>query len=186
MKVGILGFQGDFEEHAKILLQIGVEYLYVKYPDQLERIDALILPGGESTHFARILTKYELGEALKDFKKPILGTCAGIILLAKEIEGGFPGFSLERLDITVSRNAYGRQRESFEDDVFVEFDGEKALIRGAFIRAPRITRVGKVDVVAKLRDGEVVGVKSGNVIGLTFHPEIMGETFLHEKLLKLI
>jgi len=186
MKVGILGFQGDFEEHAKILLQMGVEYLYVKYPDQLEKIDALILPGGESTHFARILTKYELGEALKDFKKPILGTCAGIILLAKEIEGGFPGFSLEKLDITVSRNAYGRQRESFEDDVFVEFDGEKGMIRGAFIRAPRIIRIGNVDVVARLRDGEVVGVKSGNVVGLTFHPEITGETFFHEKLIKLI
>ncbi len=186
MKVGILGFQGDFEEHAKILLQMGVEYLYVKYPDQLDKIDALILPGGESTHLARIITKYELGEALKDFKKPILGTCAGIILLAKEIEGGFPGFSLEKLDITVSRNAYGRQRESFEDDIFVDFDGKKAMVRGAFIRAPRIIRIGSVDVVARLRNGEVVGVKSGNVMGLTFHPEIIGETFFHEKLIKLI
>ena len=185
MRIGILGFQGDFEEHKNIILQIGAEPVYVKYPDQLKHIDALILPGGESTHFARILTKYDLGESLKGFEKPILGTCAGIILLAKKIEGGYPGFSLEKLDIKISRNAYGRQRESFEDEVLVNWNGEERVINGVFIRAPRITDVGNVDVIARLRNGEIVGVRKGNVIGLTFHPELAGETFFHEKLLNL-
>ncbi len=185
MKIGILGFHGDFEEHRDILLNIGAEPIYIKYPDQLTHIDAIILPGGESTHFARILTKYGLGEALKEFDRPILGTCAGMILLAKEIEGGFPGFSLERLDITISRNAYGRQRESFEDSVIVEINGQKEEITGVFIRAPRIKRIGKVKVVARLKSGEIVGVKSENVIGITFHPELAGEDIFHRKILEL-
>ncbi len=185
MKIGILGFQGDFEEHAKIIMDIGHQPFYVKYPEDLEDIDALILPGGESTHFAKILTKYGLGEALKDFNRPLLGTCAGIILLANRISGGFPGFSLEKLDIEVSRNAYGRQRESFEDEVMVEFNGDRRSLIGVFIRAPRITDIGEVDVIARLNNGEVVGVKKDNVIGLTFHPELAGEDFFHRKLLSL-
>ncbi|NPB02932.1 MAG: pyridoxal 5'-phosphate synthase glutaminase subunit PdxT [Thermotogae bacterium] len=184
MIVGILGMQGDYEEHSEILKTLGVDVRLVKLPDDLEGIDALILPGGESTHFARIIKDYGLEEALRDFSRPILGTCAGLILLAREVLDAPPGLTLGKLNVTVRRNAYGRQKDSFEAPVKVLVEGEKTMV-GVFIRAPRIENVGEgVEILATLEDGEVVGVRQGNVLGLTFHPELAGESFFHRMLIE--
>jgi 5'-phosphate synthase pdxT subunit len=186
MKVGILGFQGDYEEHARILHSLGVEAVLVKSSEHLDLVDALILPGGESTHFSRILKRYGLEEALKNFDKPILGTCAGLILLSSEVVDHDPGLTLGRLNVKVRRNAYGRQRDSFEAPVKVNINGRETEITGVFIRAPRIVEVGEgVEVVATLKDGEVVGVRQGNVLGLTFHPELSGDDVFHRYLLEM-
>ncbi|NPA79992.1 MAG: pyridoxal 5'-phosphate synthase glutaminase subunit PdxT [Thermotogae bacterium] len=183
MKVGILSLQGDYEEHESILRNLGVDTLRVKLPEHLDEIDALILPGGESTHFARILRRYGFAEPLTTWDRPILGTCAGLIILASEVVDEHPGLLLKRLNVRVARNAYGRQRDSFEAPVKVS-DGR--VITGVFIRAPRIVHVGEgVEVLATLEDGEVVGVRQGNVIGLTFHPELSGDDVFHRMLLDM-
>ncbi len=184
MKVGILAIQGDVEEHKLILSRLGVETVRVKLPMELEGTDALIIPGGESTTFRRILLKTGLFDAIKEYDRPILGTCAGIIIMASNItnEEDNPHV-LKKLNISIERNAYGRQRESFEAHVRYTFDGERNV---AFIRAPRIVRIGEeVEVIAKLGD-EVVGVRQGRNVGLTFHPEITGDTTAHEYFLRIV
>ncbi len=186
MKVGILGFQGDYEEHASLIRSLGAEPLYVKLPEHLGRVDALILPGGESTHFARILKKYDFVDALRHWEKPVLGTCAGLIVLSSEVIDDDPGLTLGRLNVKVRRNAYGRQRDSFEAPVKVRVEGGEKEITGVFIRAPRIVEVGEgTTVIATLKEDEPVGVMQGNVIGLTFHPELSGDDVFHRLLLDL-
>ncbi len=186
MKVGVLGFQGDYEEHASLIRSVGAEPLYVKLPEQLGLVDALILPGGESTHFARILRKYNFVDALRGWDKPILGTCAGLIVLSSEVIDDDPGLTLGRLNVRVRRNAYGRQKDSFEAPVRVKVGEEEREITGVFIRAPKIVEVGEgATVIATLEDGEPVGVVQGNVIGLTFHPELSGEDVFHRLLLDM-
>ncbi len=186
MKVGVLGFQGDYEEHAAILKGLGAEPLYVKLPEDLTLVDALVFPGGESTHFARILKKYGFVEALRGWDRPILGTCAGLIVLASEVIDDDPGLTLGKVNIKVRRNAYGRQKDSFEAPVRVKLGGEEREITGVFIRAPRIVEVGEgVEVVATLGDGEPVGVLQGNVLALTFHPELSGDDLFHRFLLEM-
>ncbi len=158
----------------------------VKLPEQLQQVDALVLPGGESTHFARILKRYGFADVLRRWDKPLLGTCAGLIVLSREVVDDDPGLTLGRLNVKVRRNAYGRQKDSFEAILRVGFNGESKETTGVFIRAPRIVEVGEgVEVLARTEEGEVVGVLQGRVIGLTFHPELSGETFFHRLLLRL-
>jgi len=184
MRIGVLAVQGAFIEHARTLRAIGVEPVEVRLPAELDGLAALILPGGESTAMRRLIDRWGLREPILDLARtgaPVLGTCAGMILLATEISDGDPTvFGL--LDITVRRNAFGRQLESFEADLAVPILGD-VPVHGVFIRAPAVERVGPaVDVVARLDDGRVVAVRERNVIATAFHPELAGETRFHRLL----
>ena len=185
-RVGVLSLQGDFACHRATLEALGVEAVRVTLPRDLEGADALILPGGESTTMMRLLAATGLDLPLLAFvrERPVLGTCAGTILLGTRVQG-LPGPPLGALDIEVARNAYGRQIDSFSAEVDVEPLGRR--VHGVFIRAPRILSVGPgVEVVARLgtahapgRTGEPVGVRAGRVVGLCFHPELTSDAGVH-------
>ncbi len=181
MRIGVLALQGAFVEHLRTLRAIGVEGVEVRLPAHLEGVSGLILPGGESTTMRRLIDRWDLAEpiaALGRSGAPVFGTCAGMILLADEIAGGEPPV-LPMLDVTVERNAFGRQLDSFEADLTVPLIGD-APVHGVFIRAPAITRTGpNVDVLARLDDGRIVAVRERNVLATAFHPELAGETRFH-------
>lgn len=180
VKVGVLALQGDFEKHVQALDRLGVPAVEVREKSQLENIDGLIIPGGESTTIGKLLVRYGLIEPVKTFAqkgKPIFGTCAGAILLAKEIEGSTQD-RIGVLDIAVKRNAYGRQIESFEADIFIPKIGELP-VRGVFIRAPMIKHIEDgVEVLARFGDSPVL-VKQGKILAATFHPELTKDTRIH-------
>ena len=181
VRIGVLAVQGDFAEHIALLREIGVDAVPVRLPSDLEGLAGLILPGGESTAMRKLIDKWGLRRPILDLAKrgaPVFGTCAGMILLSNEIsDGDAPVFPL--LDITVKRNAFGRQLESFEDELAVPVLGDKP-VHAVFIRAPIVERVGDaVNVLAQLEDGRVVAVRQGNVIATAFHPELAGETRFH-------
>ncbi|HUG28949.1 MAG TPA: pyridoxal 5'-phosphate synthase glutaminase subunit PdxT [Candidatus Limnocylindria bacterium] len=181
MKIGVLALQGDFAEHVRMLDAIGVEPVEVRLPAHLDDLSGLCLPGGESTTMRHLIDRWALREPLLEFAAtgaPLFGTCAGLIVLAKEIaDGDEPVLPL--LDITVRRNAFGRQLDSFEREIAVPLVGEKP-IHAVFIRAPIVERVGPdVDVLARLEDGRIVAVREKNVIATAFHPELAGETRFH-------
>lgn len=181
MKIGVLALQGDFAEHAAMLDSIGVEPVEVRLPTHLDGLSGLCLPGGESTTMRHLIDRWALREPLLDFAAtgaPLFGTCAGMIILAKEIaDGDEPVLPL--LDVTVRRNAFGRQLDSFEGELQVPLVGDQA-VRGVFIRAPVIERVGPgVDVLAKLDDGRIVAVRERNIVATAFHPELAGEPRFH-------
>ena len=176
MRIGVLAVQGNFREHAAMLRRLGVDSVEVRKPEQLEGLDALVIPGGESTTFMRLMRLYGLDEAVRTFEGPILGTCAGMIVLDRRHLGA--------VDIEVDRNAYGRQVASFEADLSVTGDIEP--LRGVFIRAPRVREVGPgVEVLAEL-DGEPVLLREGRVIVASFHPELTDDTRVHERFLDLV
>jgi len=176
MRIGVLAVQGNFREHAAMLRRLGVDSVEVRKPEQLEVLDALVIPGGESTTFVRLMRLYGLDEAVRTFEGPILGTCAGMIVLDRRHLGA--------VDIEVDRNAYGRQVASFEADLSVTGDIEP--LRGVFIRAPRVREVGPgVEVLAEL-DGEPVLLREGRVIVASFHPELTDDTRVHERFLDLV
>jgi 5'-phosphate synthase pdxT subunit len=181
MKIGVLALQGAFAEHIRILRSIGVEAAEVRLPAQLDDVDALILPGGESTTMRRLVDRWGLRQPILELAArgaPVFGTCAGMIILAREIAGGDEPV-LPLLDVTVERNAFGRQLDSFETDLTVPLLGDQP-VHGVFIRAPVIERVGPdVDVMARLDDGRIVAVRERNVIATAFHPELAGETRFH-------
>jgi 5'-phosphate synthase pdxT subunit len=181
MRIGVLAVQGAFVEHARILRAIGVEAVEVRLPGQLAGLSGLVLPGGESTAIRRLIDRWELRTPILDLAAsgaPILGTCAGLILLAREIVGGDEPV-LPLLDVAVRRNAFGRQLDSFEADVDVPILGTTP-VHGVFIRAPTVERVGPgVDILARLDDGRIVAVRERNVIATAFHPELAGETRFH-------
>ncbi|MCF8528475.1 MAG: pyridoxal 5'-phosphate synthase glutaminase subunit PdxT [Aquiluna sp.] len=182
MLIGVLGLQGDYREHQKLLNELGVESIKVRRASELEKVDALIIPGGESTAMSNLAKSFGLFPALRDFAKakPVLGTCAGMIMLADDVEGSIPGQEfIGGLPIKVSRNAYGGQTHSFESEV--DFGTLKEKV--AFIRAPRILDSSKVEVLATL-NGEAVAVRSGHLFGASFHPEITGSKFLHNLFLE--
>ncbi|MGH9788015.1 MAG: pyridoxal 5'-phosphate synthase glutaminase subunit PdxT [Candidatus Acidiferrales bacterium] len=185
MKTGILALQGDFEAHAAVLSRLGVDWTYVKRPDELASVDALIIPGGESTTFLKFLERDGFLEELRRFgrKKPVFGTCAGAILLAKEVTNP-PQASLGLIDVTVERNGYGRQvRSAVRRGRSSLNGGEMEMV---FIRAPVIRRMGAgVRVVAEC-DGLPVAVEQGLCLISTFHPELTGDSTLHERFLKLV
>jgi len=181
VKIGVLAVQGDFAEHAAMLDAIGVEPVLVRLPGDLEGISGLCLPGGESTTMRKLIDRWALRQPLLDFAAtgaPLFGTCAGMIILSKEIaDGDEPVLPL--LDVTVRRNAFGRQLDSFEGELAVPLVGDTP-VRGVFIRAPVIERVGPgVDVLASLDDGRIVAVRERNVLATSFHPELAGETRFH-------
>jgi len=162
--------QGNFREHAAMLRRLGAEPVEVRKPEQLEGLDGLVVPGGESTTFMRLMRLYGLEEAIRRFEQPILGTCAGLIVLDRD--------HLGLVDVEVARNAYGRQVSSFEADL--DLPGEDTPLRGVFIRAPRVTAAGEgVDVLAEL-DGESVLLRQGRFLVATFHPELTDDTRVHE------
>ena len=180
MKIGVLALQGAFREHLDTLAEIGVEGVPVRLPRDLEGVAGLILPGGESTTMRRLIERWGLRAPILDLAAsgaPLFGTCAGLILIAREIVGEEPILPL--MDVTVERNAFGRQLESFETDLAVPVLGDTP-VHGVFIRAPVIERAGPgVDVLAKLDDGRIVAVRDRNLIGTAFHPELAGETRFH-------
>jgi len=178
-RVGVLALQGDFAEHAHMLRQIGAEPVEVRKPEQLADLDALIIPGGESTTFGKLAASAGLVEPLRGFvaTHPTWGTCAGAIFLAKDIVGQSPHLGL--MDITVERNAFGRQIDSFTQDLEIEGLGEDPY-RAVFIRAPIIRAVGpEVEVLSRLEDGRIVAAQQGHLLATSFHPELTPDPRMH-------
>jgi 5'-phosphate synthase pdxT subunit len=188
--IGVLALQGDFREHRQTLAAIGVESIEVRTLADLSKSAGLIIPGGESTVMQKLAVAYDLFDPIHDALKgglPTFGTCAGLIMLADEIIDGITGQTgFGGLDVSVRRNAFGNQLDSFEVDL--EFEGvEGPAVHAAFIRAPIVERVGEsVEVLSQLADGRVVGVRQGNLMGISFHPEVTGETRIHELFVSMV
>lgn len=192
MKIGVLAVQGDFAEHIAILRRLSVECREIRLPDHLEGIDGLIIPGGESTTLSRLMSIYHLREpvqAMAEAGKAVWGTCAGMIMLAHEITEADP-VPLQVMDIGVRRNAFGRQIDSFEQDLDIQELNAPGLepepFHAIFIRAPVVMRVGpQVKTLAALPGGPAVAVRQGNLMATAFHPELTNDTRLHRYFLHL-
>lgn len=186
MQIGVLALQGDFREHLTVLRSLGVDARDVRTRAQLDEIDGLIIPGGESTTMAYLLEKTGMLSVLRERGAqgfPIYGTCAGMILLARELNDSSPQNRLALMDIAVKRNAYGRQLDSFEADLHIKNIGDFHAI---FIRAPKIVRVGPgVEVLAE-HDGTPVLVRQKNLLASSFHPELTGDPRVHRYFLEMI
>ncbi len=183
MTIGVLAIQGDFDAHRRRLEEVGANALLVKKPEQLDQVDALIIPGGESTTFLKFLEQRGFKDKLRDFvrAKPTFGTCAGAILLARQVLNPAQE-SLNAIDIAVRRNAYGRQVDSF----ITEAESKLGPIEMVFIRAPRIERVGAgVEVLAREHDDPVL-VRQGKVLVATFHPELSDDKRVHEEFVRMV
>lgn len=183
VRIGVLGLQGDFQKHLETLSRIdSVDARVVRMPDEIERCDGLIIPGGESTTVGKLMVRYGVDEAIRKRVAQgmaVFGTCTGMILLAKDIEGS-DQHRLGLMDITVRRNAFGRQVDSFESDLSIPSVCDGRPVRAVFIRAPFITQVhGEAEVLAKLDTGEVVMVRQGNCLAAAFHPELTDDTRVH-------
>lgn len=185
MKVGVLALQGDFEAHAGILRRIGVEPIEVRTPEELGGVEALIIPGGESTTIRTLASASGLLEPMRAraaAEMPVFGTCAGMIACAARIADGDPPI-LGVVDVEVRRNAYGRQVQSFEADIEMRGVG---IVRGVFIRAPQVTSVGPgVEVLAE-HDGKPVALRQGRVLLTSFHPELTGDERVHRAFVESI
>ena len=175
-RIGVLALQGAFREHARALRRAGADVVEVRLPEQLDGLDGLVIPGGESTTIAKLASLYGLDEAIRSFDRPVFGTCAGMILVDRA--------HLGLADLEVDRNAYGRQVASFEADL--SLDGDERPFRGVFIRAPRVREAGQdVEVLAEL-DGEPVLLRDGRVLVAAFHPELTDDPRVHERFLELV
>ncbi len=180
MKIGVLALQGAFIEHSKMLARLGVKAVEVRLPQQLVGLDGLIIPGGESTTIGKLASAYGLLEPLRQFAaaKPTWGTCAGMIFLAKDL-GGQQQPILGAMDITVDRNAFGRQIDSFETDLAIAELGDQPF-HAVFIRAPVVTAVAApASVLARLADGRIVAVRQAHLLATAFHPELTDDLRLH-------
>jgi len=176
VRIGVLALQGAFREHARMLRAAGADAVEVRLPEQLDGLDGLVIPGGESTTILKLASLYGLDDAIRLFAAPVFGTCAGMILLDRD--------HLGLADLVVDRNAYGRQVASFEADL--ELEGEERPFRGVFIRAPRVRDVGpQVEVLAEL-DGEPVLLRDGRVLVAAFHPELTDDARIHRQFLDLV
>ncbi|HXH89606.1 MAG TPA: pyridoxal 5'-phosphate synthase glutaminase subunit PdxT [Gaiellaceae bacterium] len=176
MRVGVLALQGNFREHAAMLADLGADVREVRLPEQLDGLDGLVIPGGESTAITRLMRLYGLEEAVRRFAGPIFGTCAGMIL----VDSAHLGLA----DLEVDRNAYGRQVASFEADLALE--GDEEPLRGVFIRAPRVGEWGPgVEVLAR-HEGEPVLLRDGRILVASFHPELTGDTRVHARFLEMV
>ena len=188
MKIGVLASQGAFAEHIAVLCQLGVEAVPVRLSRELEGLDGLIIPGGESTSIGRLILDYNLMGEIEDLTRgglPVFGSCAGMILLAKKNSDSYPE-SLGVMDITVRRNAFGRQRESFETELLIPVLGDKSF-PGVFIRAPVIEQAnGKVDILARLADGTIVAARQGKLLASAFHPELTDDLRFHQYFLDIV
>jgi 5'-phosphate synthase pdxT subunit len=175
LRIGVLAVQGNFREHAAMLRSLGAAVVEVRKPDELEGLDGLVIPGGESTAFTRLMHLYGLDDAVREFRGPVFGTCAGMIVLDRD--------HLDLVDIGVRRNAFGRQVASFETDLAL--GGDPRPLRAVFIRAPWIEDVGPgVEVLAEV-DGHPVLARQGRFLVAAFHPELTDDTRLHELFLDL-
>lgn len=185
MRIGVLAIQGDYEAHKARLEQLGAMVTLVRKPEQLDALDGIVIPGGESSTFLNFLAERGFLEKLRDFvrAKPTLGTCAGAILLASEVENP-PQLSLNALDIRIRRNAYGRQNESSIRQAATRL-GDKPL-EMVFIRAPKIMSTGKNVQVLALEGGDPVLVRQGKIMAATFHPELSEDTRVHQEFLNLV
>jgi 5'-phosphate synthase pdxT subunit len=190
MKIGVLALQGDFSEHIAMLKRLNVDASEVRLPEQLNGLDGLIIPGGESTTIGKLAVAYNLMEPLKKFgeRHAIWGTCAGAIFLSKDVSRDQPLLGL--MDITVKRNAFGRQVDSFETDLNIpelkEATGTKDDYHAVFIRAPIIESVGgDAKILASVPDGRIVAAQQGHLLATSFHPELTGDTRFHEYFLSL-
>ena len=188
MKIGVLALQGAFAEHIAKLHQLGVEAVPVRLPEEFEGLDGLIIPGGESTSISRLLRDYKLMDKIRvraENGMPVFGTCAGMVLLAKKNSDTYSE-PLGVMDIAVRRNAFGRQRESFETELLVPVLGEKPF-PGVFIRAPLIERAnGTVEILARLADDTIVAAKQGKLLALAFHPELTDDLRFHQYFLDIV
>ena len=190
LRIGVLALQGDFAEHIAVLRRLGVEAVEVRLAQQLDGLDGLIMPGGESTTFGKLAQDFGLIEPLRQFgrQKPLWGTCAGAIFLSKDAHRPQPLLGL--MDITVERNAFGRQVASFEVDLEVPalkaVSDEDLPFHAIFIRAPLIDSVGEgVQVLARLEDGRIVAAQQGHWLATSFHPELTGDPRFHQYFLRL-
>jgi 5'-phosphate synthase pdxT subunit len=189
-RIGVLALQGDFEAHLRMLNEVGAESIAVRLPRQLLEIDGIIIPGGESTTIGKLMVVYDLKDVLlKKIQEgvPVWGTCAGLILLARETDNALAGQPLlASMHIRVRRNAFGSQRESFETDLSVPVLGE-APFHAFFIRGPVVEDVGpETEVLATLDDGTIVAVREGTLLGTAFHPEISGDSRFHQYFLRIV
>jgi 5'-phosphate synthase pdxT subunit len=180
-RIGVLALQGAFVEHISMLDKLGVEAFPIRLPQDLKGIDGLIIPGGESTAIAKLMQSYNLTEAIRELALdglPVFGTCAGMILLAKNAIGA--------INIEVERNAFGRQIDSFETNLFIPILGEKPF-HAIFIRAPVITKVGpEVEILAQLEDSTGVAAMQGNILVCAFHPELTDDPRFHRYFLEIM
>jgi 5'-phosphate synthase pdxT subunit len=185
MKIGVLALQGDFEEHLAVLGRLGVETREVRLPPHLDKLDGLILPGGESTTIGKLAHEFDLVEPLRAMSRfrAMWGTCGGLVFMAGNV--GMDQPLLGVMDMIVQRNAFGRQVDSFEEDL--EIEGiEGGPFHGIFIRAPVITAVGPgIQILSRLKDGRIVAVRQDRLIATSFHPEISGDDRMHKYFLKL-
>jgi 5'-phosphate synthase pdxT subunit len=189
MKIGVLALQGAFAEHIAILERLKVDAVPVRLPHQLEGLDGLIIPGGESTTISKLMANYKLTDKISGLAKadfPIFGTCAGMIVLASEITHNGKVKPTGIMAITVNRNAFGRQVDSFETELTIPALGTKPFV-SIFIRAPYIESVGKgVEVLAKLNDGTIVAARQGKLLVCAFHPELTDDTRFHRYFLDIV
>lgn len=186
MKIGVLALQGAFKEHKSILERLGAEVREVRLPEDLEGLDGLVLPGGESTTFGKLADSYHLTEPLRRLAEsvPMWGTCAGLVFMAHNV--GYNQAILGVLDVDVERNAFGRQVDSFETDLDIR-GIEGGPFPGVFIRAPVVSRVGPgVEVLCRLGDGRIVAVRAGRLMATAFHPELTDDDRLHRYFLDIV
>ena len=188
MKIGVLALQGAFIEHIQVLQQLDVEASPVRLPEELDGLNGLIIPGGESTTMSRLMLDFQLMQPIKNLAEagfPIMGTCAGMILLAKTVPG-FPLQTLGLMDITVRRNAFGSQVDSFETDLEMPALG-KLPFHAVFIRAPIIERANStVEILGKLSNGTTVAARQGKLIAAAFHPELTADLRFHRYFLDIV
>jgi len=186
MKIGVLALQGDFHEHEQALRKIGVTAVEVRLPQDLEGLDGLIIPGGESTSIGKLATTFNLIDPLKRFANanPVWGTCGGLVFMAKEV--GFDQPILGVLDMVVERNAFGRQVDSFEEDLHIKgIDG--GPFHGVFIRAPEVKEVGpSIEILCRVEDGRIVAVRNGHLLATSFHPELTDDLRLHRYFIEMV
>ncbi|MDM7890188.1 pyridoxal 5'-phosphate synthase glutaminase subunit PdxT [Curtobacterium caseinilyticum] len=189
-RIGVLALQGDFREHIASLTELGAEVVPLRRPEEIDTLDGVVIPGGESSVMDKLSRTFgvaePLGAAIRD-GLPAYGTCAGMIMLSSRIAAGIPGQqTLGVLDTTVRRNAFGNQNDSFETDIPMPALGE-APVHAVFIRAPVVEEHGTdVEVLGALADGQVVAVQQGNVLASAFHPEVAGEDRFHRRFLDLV
>ena len=190
MRIGVLAAQGAFAEHIATLRQLKVEAVPVRLPSQLKELDGLIIPGGESTSISQLMLAYNLTSEIKNLAKSgiaIFGTCAGMILMAKEVlDSDVEVEPLRLMDITVRRNAFGRQRESFQTELAIPALGEKPF-PGVFIRAPLIEKANNnVEILTRLTNGTVVAARQGRLLAAAFHPELTADLRFHQYFLNIV
>ena len=183
--IGVLAIQGDFEKHKQMLLSLGQEVAEVRTSEQLMQTDALIIPGGESTTLIKFFKEFGLDKTIRQYatSHPLLGTCAGLIVLARTVDST-GDYSLGLIDLEVRRNAYGRQRESFVDQIQINLNGSSSTFTGVFIRAPKIGQYGKNIRILGRHHDDIVMAAAENILVCTFHPELTDDTRIHNYFIK--